>query len=353
MCALSSTKRTIKIVSVLSLIVFLLVVSYGTKPVFADYATPQRIQYKRATTTGASISVTLDSTPIDGNVIIAVVGTLSAPVYGVSSITETGVTWNQQAYSNYDAEYRRVSLWLGVVGSGASTSITVNLAGDVSDQAVALVCEYSGILTTGYLDKTASSYAVSTTDTTGTTATTTQTVELWVGGIVVSSSAQSSPTNGFAMLDGTAYAGQSTSYLEKIVSSTNTAQCSTTIMGACAYAGCIATFKAGTPPYTPSWNSVVKWYATLNARVWQTPTQWYTTLSNRQWQSITQWFSDLPTRQWYATQWYTELPTKAWQTVGQWFNSLGFGDDTQLGVSAIVVVLLVVSLLGLASRRKR
>ena len=79
---------------------------------------------------------------------------------------------------------------------------------------------------------------------TGTTATTTQAKELWIGGITVEASAsQTTPTNGFTLLDG-ATTGVSTSvaYLENIVSTTGTASSGTTISSN-SYVGCIATFK--------------------------------------------------------------------------------------------------------------
>ena len=44
-------------------------------------------------------------------------------------------------------------IWVGVVGSGASTTITIN-HGNATETA-ADVCEYSGILTSGFLDQSA------------------------------------------------------------------------------------------------------------------------------------------------------------------------------------------------------
>jgi len=199
----------------------------------------------RGTTTTNTISVTMDATPTSGNILVAVIG-LSDAAYdrSVSSISETGVTWTKQI-SKLAPMYCRVEIWFGVVAAGVSVSITVNLAGTQAG-ATADVCEYSGVLTANFLDKTATSSGSSATPVTGTTATTTQASELWIGGTVsVSTSDQTTPINGFALLDGVVSNGISTAFLEYIASATGTANSGTTVAGAAKnYAGCIATFFA-------------------------------------------------------------------------------------------------------------
>jgi len=194
----------------------------------------------RGTTTSNSISVTMGSAPTSGNVVIAAIGIYASSLLDVNSITQTGVTWSQVVTGASGAA--RCSIWIGIVGSDAGTGITVNLSGTANGGAVCDVCEYSGIPTTNYLDKTATASGVGASTSTGTTGTTTQADELWIGAISAFFG-QSSPTNGFTLLDG-AKTDISVAFLEKIVSATGTANSGTTQAGDGFYRGCIATFKA-------------------------------------------------------------------------------------------------------------
>lgn len=197
-----------------------------------------------------SFTVTLSQTPTSGNVLIAVIGTYRSDQGSnyrtVNSITQTGVTWSRQAQGQetYNQHPTNVEIWLGTVGAGASTSITITLTQSASGGAVADVCEYSGIATSSYLDKIAQTSGSGTSTSTGTTTTTSQASELWIGGITVEAGVpQSSPTNGFSLLDGVAYQSTSVGYLENIVYGTGTANSGTTISSSNRYVGCIATFK--------------------------------------------------------------------------------------------------------------
>ena len=195
----------------------------------------------RGTTTSNSISITLGSTPINGNVLVATIATYGSSLVIVNSINQTGVTWTSQI-----SQTRSImggEIWFGVVGSGASTSITINLSGTANNGAVADICEYSGIATSNFLDKTATGSGTGTFTSTGSTATTTQANELWIGITFSDTTTQSSPTNGFTLLDGALYSGATNAYLEKIVSSTGSAYSGTTIVSHM-WGGCIATFKA-------------------------------------------------------------------------------------------------------------
>ena len=53
-----------------------------------------------------------------------------------------------------------VEIWLGTVGSGASTSVSITLSGAANGGAVADICEYSGIAATSYLDQDQLQHAV-------------------------------------------------------------------------------------------------------------------------------------------------------------------------------------------------
>ena len=206
-----------------------------------------------ASDSGSSITVTQASAPANGNVnILTVLIYRNAGVTNVSSISQTGVTWNASAtvsktIGNFDSE-----IWLGTIGAGASATITVNLASSlaIQDAAIANVLEYSGLSST--VDKTATQSGSSTSGDTGTTATTAAANELWVGtiatGRVLGFATQSAPTNDFSLLDGADFAvtsfHYSTSFLEKIVSATGAANSGTTIATGGFWAGAIATFKA-------------------------------------------------------------------------------------------------------------
>ena len=215
--------------------------------------------YVRGITTLAtqkSLVTKLQQTPTNGNILILTYGTYNGGA--ITSITETGVTWKLQkatvAYGVMDIE-----IWAGVVGNGASISISVNWTSAASGGAVVDVCEYSGLLTSNFSDKTASASGNSATLATGTTALTSQTKELFVGAIFTSNSIQNqnNPTNGFTLLDGIHYAlgiDGSLGYLEKISSVAETAH-SITTASSTFWGGCIATFKASSltsPSPTPT-----------------------------------------------------------------------------------------------------
>lgn len=211
-----------------------------------------RIQYKRGTDTDTTVSLTLDSIPTNGNLLVAVVGTCKENGYAtVTSISQTGVTWTQQRAhgDSISIYYLYVEIWVGVVSSGsASKDITVNISDATFRGVIADICEYSGLLTSGFLDKTANDHGISNSSDTGTTATTSQDNELWIGGTCILNATQSTPTNGFTLLDGTKYITNSTGYLEKIVSSTGEANSGTALSTSTLWIGCIATFKAAAPP---------------------------------------------------------------------------------------------------------
>ena len=222
-----------------------------------------RVQGARGTGT-SSIAVTLGSTPSNGNALIACVCMCGSGGASVSSISQTNVTWTKQTSKAYSTSSSTSEIWFGVVSASASTSITFNLSNvNTGYYQIADVYEYSGVAVSSFLDKTASSAALSSSPNTGTTAATTQNDELWIGATAVTSGgyganvAQSSPTNSFTLLDGantdkSITAHSSLGFLEKIVSSTGTANTDTTIPSSQQWAGCIATFKASsTSTYKP------------------------------------------------------------------------------------------------------
>ena len=245
-------------------------------------------------------SITLEHAPLQGDVLISVIGIQamhttvtdaqgvvtppsSFEAASVASIDETGVIWTQQVRGNSTAYNLDVEIWLGVVVSQASPSVTINLeslpANSVIMALTVDICEYSGIATNSPLDKTAANTGFGSTADTGLTAPTTQPNELWIGAILFESSGQqTSPTNGFLLLDGqpTATGGRiSTAFLEKTVNGLGTANTGTTIKSGdetlfCAWVGCIATFSAtAIASATPTPNATVT--PTPNATATPTP----------------------------------------------------------------------------------
>ena len=206
----------------------------------------------RGTGTTTPISVTMGVAPTSGNILVAVIGnknTLASRT--VSSITQTNVTWTQQVTKGYSVN--RVDIWYGVVSGVGGTAISVALSGNPSSGCVVDICEYSGLLTSTFLDKTASSSGSSATPVTGTTVETTQGDELWIGGTLLGANyGCGTPINGFTLLDASPYNGAiCLSFLEKIVSATGTANSGVTVVeGWGAWVGCIATFKGVAPPAT-------------------------------------------------------------------------------------------------------
>ena len=137
-------------------------------------------------------------------------------------------------------------IWLGIVNSaGASTSISIALSSSTgTTYSVADICEYSGIATSSYLDKTAvNTVFPAQVLALGQLANNSKFRVMDRGNNSRSAAAQTSPTNGFTDLDGATYTSTSVAYLQNIVYTTGTANSGTAISSN-RFAGCIATFKA-------------------------------------------------------------------------------------------------------------
>ena len=219
-----------------------------------QYFTIIRVQgnAKGETYSAGTLGVTMGSAPASGDVLVATI--LVRGGQTVSSISETNVAWSYviskmatSGSADCDTE-----IWFGVVSGTGGTGVTITFSATMTN-AIADICEYSGVATSSYTDKTATNQGGSTGPIdTGTTTTTTQASELWIGalGETHESDTMSSPTNGFTLLDGAYYGdpnGHSAclGYAEKIVSSTGTADCSVTSSGSLTtWSGCIATFLA-------------------------------------------------------------------------------------------------------------
>ena len=209
-----------------------------------------------------SFNINLSQTPTNGNVLIlCYIANATTNPASVSSISQTGVSWTSAFTFGYTED---CEIWIGIVSSGAGTTITVNYSGGSGGSygEIADVCEWSGVVTGSYLDQTAANNGGhSATLDTGTTSTTTQTVELWIGVVGGESNSSisgdlSSPTNGFTLLDGVPV-NVATSvymvegYLYEIVSTTGKADSGATSPSSIYWSGCIATFKAASSATQP------------------------------------------------------------------------------------------------------
>jgi hypothetical protein len=205
-------------------------------------------------------TATLSQAPQEGHVLIAAIGVQTlisnAPAYSVSvsGITQEGVTWTRQIRNSYWGWNDCVEIWLGVVGKNAASTITFNVAVNLSKGAdffaIAYgVCEYSGVATVSPLDQTALSHSTAETTDTGITSLTSKPNELWVGAVFVESSVnQTTALNGFSLVGGTIKSTDgriTTSLLDRVVDKKGQAWSGTeisaeyTLVG---YLGCIATF---------------------------------------------------------------------------------------------------------------
>lgn len=203
------------------------------------------VQNKEGTVTGGtSISITLGSTPVNGNRLFAVVTTTGATASRVSSITQTGVTWSRVVQETNSGGCT-TELWATGLVSGGGTGVTINLAASLN--AVGIVLEASGLGVT--TDKTASTQNDFGTDTavgSGTTGSTVTANELWVAGLGGASTAPyDAPTNGFTETKEQAGTSIELALETKIVSATGTASTAATPnpppLGG-PWAGVIATF---------------------------------------------------------------------------------------------------------------
>ena len=178
----------------------------GTQAIDASTATPARVGSAATGSTAAAAAASFDvavAAPAAGNTLIAVITTRGNASGRVSSIIQPGVSnWikapGAEGVNTAASNSSTTEIWFASnVPAGAGTTVTINLATPLFASAV--VTEYSGVLTTSPLDKTAGSNGNSAAATTGATVTTVQANELWIGGIGLNSSTPTlgTPLNAF------------------------------------------------------------------------------------------------------------------------------------------------------------
>jgi hypothetical protein len=210
---------------------------------------------------GSSTSLTMSANPSSGNMLILTVGIeATAGFTSVSSITQSGVTWTKVCNSSYNGGTTHTSfdneIWAGTVGSGASKTVSITFSMSTCNW-LFQVGEWSGIWTSNFLDRTASSqnsYPGSTAPSTGTTSTTRHSNELCIGSTFLKYYDQSSPTNGYTIVDyyDLSVSHDSLAYLYKTGIDTGQQSCNTTGSSSNCWFGCIATFISVDANLTPT-----------------------------------------------------------------------------------------------------
>ena len=177
-----------------------------------------------------------------GNLLVAIV---TASKSGAApTFTFTG--WTQAVTST--ANGQRVSIYYIEGADSRSGTETVTLS--ASSDWTMWLGEYSGVVDSGALDKTASTTGTSSTASTGTTASTTQNEELWLGALISAAAlAGGTMTNGFSNIAAPIPGSVAfdSRVLAKTVTSTGAASSAMTSFSG-NWSGAIATFKAATGP---------------------------------------------------------------------------------------------------------
>lgn len=156
------------------------------------------VQQIAAVSSGSSISVTLVGTPIKGNMMTLFMGSNDGTFVTISSIAQTGVTW-QKAIQSHVQSIRGVEIWYGYVGASPSTSITATLSGTPASTLRGGVEEWSGLWTETALTNATSSNGSSAAPTTVSITPPSGSRILMIANARVTGNA-SAPTNSFTAL---------------------------------------------------------------------------------------------------------------------------------------------------------
>lgn len=192
------------------------------------------VQSKTVAASSATSTATFDSSPTDGNLLIAIVAYV-----GNSGFATTPTGWAQAAFSGGSA-HGFVTIWYKVAGAGESSTVTFT----VSTLAVGSIAifEYSGMTATPFDVGAQAAAAYGTSIGTGTTATIAQADELLIAAVAtpeVTRTFSNTWGNGFTQLS--QHNRQETASL--VVASTGAYTTSEAWTGASWGVGCIAAFK--------------------------------------------------------------------------------------------------------------
>jgi autotransporter-associated beta strand protein len=233
-----------------------------------NFNTPTRVQSAGATggswsyLQAASFSVTLPANTTAGNLLVAMINTLSTSADKVTSVTGAGATWTKLTEAvTGSIGGCETELWYAnnIAGGGSTVNITLTTISNLVSFsfAEAVVMEYTNVTTTP-LDVYASGSGGSSPASSGTTAAMGQACELCVAGIGTESAAGyctlSGQSSGWDLVDNQQMSASllglganSTIYAyEHIATNGGTASCSASEsgLGISSWAGVIATFKA-------------------------------------------------------------------------------------------------------------
>jgi hypothetical protein len=223
----------------------------GPRATVTNFATPARVQHatgSTGSTANPTFNVSLTTSPLAGNTLIAVISTRGNSANRVSAISGGGVTWSRVSQAT-NTGGATTEIWYGPNVSSGTTGITITQASLVS---AAVVIEYGGLLVPTSFDLAANNTGSNSSAATGTTGITSQPNELWMGGIGIRDGRRTLNApygNDFTVValgrSGSA-SGDSTIYaLEKIVAGTGAAGSGGTLSASDTWSGAIATFKAG------------------------------------------------------------------------------------------------------------
>src|SRR5574337_80952 len=198
--------------------------------------------------TGSGTSVTATITCTAGNMMAVLASNDGARTFTVSDNNSN--TWSQAVHSSTGNPSKEVAdIWYAANINGGSTTVTITASG--TTVIVAVVLEYSGMLTASPLDKTAThiNTTITTSHASGTTATTSQANELLLGLMSENTGSTSesitdpgSTTNRLLETNGSSFNG--VAGVERIVAATGAYSFTWTTGDSVADASCIATFKA-------------------------------------------------------------------------------------------------------------
>ena len=203
-----------------------------------------------AIASGTSIPITLPQAPIIGDILFLCFETGGSTNVFVSSISQSGATWQNAVVGNYYvANGREVEIWYSaIISSRVDALITVNLSGDAGAAgAIADVIKFHvPSISSAIVDQSASTFGGGTALLSGTTNPTKQAVEIAVACINSYNTNDSLPLNGFILLDGTpnATAGPlfTLAVLYNILTTTGSVSTGATAdVDSSGYAGCVTT----------------------------------------------------------------------------------------------------------------
>jgi hypothetical protein len=203
---------------------------------------------KSSSTSSSSVSATWAQTTTAGNTLFILVTASNNSDFSIN--TPANFTLADAGAYTAASAYVHTALFYRENAPASSGSQSVSFSSTTIGACIQLA-EYSGLATSSSLDKHANNNGNGTTPDSGTTATTTQPSELWIAALgIASSSTFSSAANGFTIEDSiTAGTAPSLAFLDKIVSSTGTADAGATASSTGHWAGAIGTFQAASSTF--------------------------------------------------------------------------------------------------------